>query len=108
MSAFEPPLTFSFIHTTTTTTLQVKAEKCGSTMWTEVHELAAHLRDGTTKWEDLNLDDVDIRMKFAGMFHRGKRTPKRFMMRLKVGGWMDGSRVAWVGLVDGWVAGWLG
>jgi len=23
-------------------------------------------------------------MKFAGLFHRGKRTPKRFMMRLKV------------------------
>jgi sulfite reductase beta subunit-like hemoprotein len=53
-------------------------------MWTEVHELAALLREGETKWEDLNLDDVDIRMKFAGLFHRGKRTPKRFMMRLKV------------------------
>jgi hypothetical protein len=43
-------------------------------------------REGTSTWEDLNLDDVDIRLKFAGMFHRGKRTPKRFMMRLKVGG----------------------
>jgi len=64
---------------------KVKAEKCGSTMWTEIPELAALLREGKTNWEDLNLDDVDIRMKFAGMFHRGKRTPKRFMMRLKVG-----------------------
>ena len=63
---------------------KVKAEKCGSTMWTEVPELAAKLREGTTKWEDLNLDDIDIRMKCAGLFHRGKRTPKRFMMRLKV------------------------
>jgi len=63
---------------------KVKAEKCGSTMWTEVHELAALLRDGSKTWEDLNLDDVDIRMKFAGMFHRGKRTPQRFMMRLKL------------------------
>lgn len=53
-------------------------------MWTEVHELAALLREGKTTWEDLNLDDVDIRMKFAGLFHRGKRTPQRFMMRLKV------------------------
>jgi len=53
-------------------------------MWTEVHELAALLREGNTTWQDLNLDDVDIRMKFAGMFHRGKRTPQRFMMRLKV------------------------
>lgn len=64
--------------------LQVKVEKCGSTMWSEVPELAKLLREGTTKWEDLNLDDVDIRMKFAGLFHRGKRTPQRFMMRLKV------------------------
>lgn len=64
---------------------KVKVEKCGSNMWTEVHELARLLREGQTKWEDLNLDDVDIRLKWAGMFHRGKRTPKRFMMRLKVG-----------------------
>jgi ferredoxin-nitrite reductase len=64
--------------------LQVKVEKCGSTMWSEVPELAKLLREGNTKWEDLNLDDVDIRMKFAGLFHRGKRTPQRFMMRLKV------------------------
>ena len=35
-------------------------------------------------WEDLNLDDVDIRMKWAGLFHRAKRTPKKFMMRIKV------------------------
>lgn len=42
-------------------------------------------REGTSTWEDLNLDDIDIRLKFAGMFHRGKRTPQRFMMRLKVG-----------------------
>jgi ferredoxin-nitrite reductase len=53
-------------------------------MWSEVPELAKLLREGNTRWEDLNLDDVDIRMKFAGLFHRGKRTPQRFMMRLKV------------------------
>jgi hypothetical protein len=43
----------------------------------------------------LNLDDVDIRMKFAGLFHRGKRTPQRFMMRLKVRGSVGGSLVGW-------------
>jgi hypothetical protein len=42
------------------------------------------IREGTSTWEDLNLDDVDVRLKFAGLFHRGKRTPQRFMMRLKV------------------------
>jgi ferredoxin-nitrite reductase len=39
-------------------------------MWTEVHELAKLVREGNTKWEDLNLDDVDIRLKWAGLFHR--------------------------------------
>ena len=63
---------------------KVKVQKCGSAMWTEAHELAKLLREGQTEWSDLNMDDVDIRLKFAGMFHRGKRTPKRFMMRLKV------------------------
>jgi hypothetical protein len=29
---------------------------------------------------------VRFLLQFAGMFHRGKRTPKRFMMRLKVSG----------------------
>ena len=66
-------------------------------MWTEVPDLAAKLRAGTTKWEDLSLDDVDVRMKFAGLFHRGKRTPKRFMMRLKVGWRVFVCGCAWGG-----------
>nr|QBQ03924.1 ferredoxin-nitrite reductase [Haematococcus lacustris] len=63
---------------------KVKVEKCGSNMWTEVPELAKLIREGNTKWEDLNLDDVDIRMKWAGLFHRSKRTPGKFMMRIRV------------------------
>jgi sulfite reductase beta subunit-like hemoprotein len=27
---------------------------------------------------------VDVRLKWAGLFHRKKRTPGKFMMRLKV------------------------
>ena len=42
-------------------------------------------REGKTSWQDLDLDDVDVRLKWAGLFHRRKRTPGRFMMRLKVG-----------------------
>lgn len=38
------------------------------------------------RWEDLSLDDIDIRFKWAGLFHRAKRTPKKFMMRIKVCG----------------------
>lgn len=41
-------------------------------------------RKGETKWEDLELDDIDVRLKWSGMFHRRKRTPGSFMMRLKV------------------------
>ncbi|KAF5831634.1 hypothetical protein DUNSADRAFT_12794 [Dunaliella salina] len=63
---------------------KVKVEKCGSRMWTEVHEMASLIREGKTKWEDLSLDDIDIRFKWAGLFHRAKRTPKKFMMRIKV------------------------
>ena len=63
---------------------KVKNAKCGSTMWTEIQDLATLIREGKTTWEDLELDDVDIRLKWAGLFHRRKRTPGRFMMRLKV------------------------
>jgi ferredoxin-nitrite reductase len=63
---------------------KVKNKKCGSRMWTEVHELSAMLKAGTHTFADLDLDDVDIRLKWAGLFHRKKRTPGKFMMRLKV------------------------
>ena len=50
----------------------------------------ARCREGKTSWEDLSLDDVDVRLKWAGLFHRRKRTPGRFMMRLKVCAWVCG------------------
>jgi len=62
---------------------KVKRAKCGSKMWTEVHELSALLREGKSTLEELNLDDVEVRLKWAGLFHRKKRTPGKFMMRLK-------------------------
>lgn len=30
------------------------------------------------------MDDIDVRLKWSGMFHRRKRAPGTFMMRLKV------------------------
>lgn len=63
---------------------KTKVKKCGSRMWTEVFELAELIREGKTKWEDLELDDIDIRLKWAGLFHRRKRKAGTFMMRLKV------------------------
>lgn len=42
-------------------------------------------REGKTTWQDLALDDIDLRLKWSGLFHRRKKTPGFFMMRLKVG-----------------------
>ena len=61
-----------------------KNAKGGDMMWTEVFELAALLKTGTVAWDELDLDDVDVRLKWVGMFHRRKRTPGRFMMRVRV------------------------
>ena len=61
-----------------------KTAKGGDAMWTEVHELAALLKAGDVEWDALDLDDVDVRLKWIGMFHRRKRTPGRFMMRVRV------------------------
>lgn len=63
---------------------KTKVKKCGSRMWTEVFELAELIREGKTTWEDLDLDDIDVRMKWAGLFHRRKRVAGTFMMRIKV------------------------
>lgn len=63
---------------------KMKLTKDGSAVWTEIHELAALLREGKTKWEDIAFEDIESRFKWAGLFHRRKRTPGRFMMRLKV------------------------
>jgi hypothetical protein len=63
---------------------KTKVEKCGSKLWTEVHELSALLREGKYTFDELNLDDVDVRLKWAGLFHRSKRAKGTFMMRLKV------------------------
>lgn len=63
---------------------KIKLAKDGSTMWTEIHELSKLLREGKTSWEDLAVDDIDVRLKWTGLFHRRKTTPGKFMMRLKV------------------------
>jgi ferredoxin-nitrite reductase len=63
---------------------KMKLKKCGSALWTEVHELQQLLREGKTDFKDLEDDDLETRLKWAGLFHRKKRTPGKFMMRLKV------------------------
>jgi len=50
------------------------------------HAHPAHLkiREGSLTWEDLDQNDIDIRLKWVGMLHRRKKNPGKFMMRLKV------------------------
>lgn len=64
---------------------KLKNAKDGTAAWTEIHELSAKLRSGECTWESLDLDDVDLRLKWAGFFHRPKAAePRTFMVRLKV------------------------
>ncbi|KAL3141562.1 hypothetical protein ABBQ32_004808 [Trebouxia sp. C0010 RCD-2024] len=63
---------------------KLKNKKGGEAMWSEVHELGQLIREGKTTWQDLALDDIDLRLKWSGLFHRRKKTPGFFMMRLKV------------------------
>mmetsp|Transcript_25948 Transcript_25948/g.26156 ORF Transcript_25948/g.26156 Transcript_25948/m.26156 type:complete len:950 (+) Transcript_25948:76-2925(+) len=60
-----------------------KLQKDGTQAWTDVHEYAAAIRSGEIDWKDIASDDMDIRMKWNGMFHRKKATPGKFMMRLR-------------------------
>ena len=63
---------------------KMKLKKGGQRAWEDVQALGQAVREGKTKWEDLDLDDVDLRLKWSGLFHRRKRAPGTFMMRLKV------------------------
>lgn len=63
---------------------KIKAEKDGAMMWTEIYDYAKRIMNGEITWEDISADDLNIRFKWAGLFHRPKATPGRFMTRLKV------------------------
>jgi len=63
---------------------KMKNKKNGDRIWNDIEELSALVRSGEKTWEELNLDDIDVRTKWAGLFHRKKRAPGTFMMRLKV------------------------
>ena len=63
---------------------KVKVKKDPSLVWTDIEEWAAAIRAGKTNWEEIASDDLDIRVKYAGLFHRKKATPGKFMMRLRI------------------------
>lgn len=63
---------------------KVKLEKDGTSAFVDVYEYARKIREGELTWEEVEKADLDSRLKWVGMLHRGKRTPGQFMMRLKV------------------------
>ncbi|CAM9326230.1 unnamed protein product [Phaeothamnion confervicola] len=63
---------------------KTKLAKCGSATFHEVYKWAAAVRSGNFTWEDLDIDDADVRIKYVGAFHRRKRAPGTFMMRCKI------------------------
>lgn len=63
---------------------KIKLEKDGTSAFVDVYEYARKIREGEMTWEEVEKADLDTRLKWVGMLHRGKRTPGQFMMRLKV------------------------
>ena len=63
---------------------KAKLKRDPSLIWTDIEDWAAAIRAGTTNWEDIASEDIDLRAKYAGLFHRKKATPGKFMMRLRI------------------------
>uniref|UniRef100_A0A7S2RCP8 Ferredoxin--nitrite reductase, chloroplastic n=1 Tax=Eucampia antarctica TaxID=49252 RepID=A0A7S2RCP8_9STRA len=61
-----------------------KLAKDPTSAFIDVYEYAAKIRAGEMTWKEVERADLDTRVKYVGMLHRGKRTPGQFMMRLKV------------------------
>jgi len=61
-----------------------KIAKDSTSAYVDVYEYAAKIRSGEMTWKEVEKSDLEGRLKFVGMVHRGKRTPGQFMMRLKV------------------------
>lgn len=63
---------------------KAKIAKDATTAFNSVYEFAAAVRAGTLDWEDVEKGDMNTRLKWVGLVHRDKRTPGRFMMRLRL------------------------
>jgi len=63
---------------------KTKMLKDPTSAFVDVYEYAAKIRAGELSWKEVEKADLDSRVKYVGMLHRGKRTPGQFMMRLKV------------------------
>jgi len=64
-------------------TEKLKLAKDPTTVFNDVYDYAKALRAGELSWEDIEKNELESRLKWVGLLHRGKRTPGRFMMRLR-------------------------
>merc|ERR1719454_1238121 len=58
--------------------------KDATSAFTDVYEFAAAIRAGTLDWSEIEKMDFNTRLKWVGLVHRDKRTPGRFMMRVRL------------------------
>jgi len=63
---------------------KAKLAKDATSVFNSVYEFAAAVRAGTLDWESVEKADMNTRLKWVGLVHRDKRTPGRFMMRLRL------------------------
>ena len=62
---------------------KAKLAKDGTSAFDDVYKFAAAIRSGELDWKEIEKADMDTRLKWVGLLHRSKRTPGRFMMRLR-------------------------
>jgi len=63
---------------------KAKLAKDATTAYNSVYEYAAAIRAGTMDWKDVEKMDMNTRLKWVGLVHRDKRTPGKFMMRMRI------------------------
>ena len=63
---------------------KAKLTKDATNAFTDVYEFAAAIRAGTLDWSEIEKMDFNTRLKWVGLVHRDKRTPGRFMMRVRL------------------------
>jgi ferredoxin-nitrite reductase len=62
---------------------KAKLAKDVTNTFNDVYEYARAVREGELTWEDIEKGDMNTRLKWAGLVHRDRRTPGKFMMRMK-------------------------
>lgn len=63
---------------------KAKIAKDATNAFNDVYTFAAAVRAGELDWTDIEKGDMNTRLKWVGLVHRDKRTPGKFMMRLKL------------------------